>query len=365
MGVGSFFIPQIGTQEVEAEEWQRPLDWLPIDHLVSATDQKIVILAAVFPNAKNWFNILLTSTGGWTATISDGTTVTGGSGGAINRSLNYADFPDNTLTKGGYKQALITITPNAGVNLTTVRFTERATGITGIYSTTFLDMIISLPNASGSVNSPIIFYNTSAQQHYLLERVKVMSIGTSTTLESAFRGVRSIVCLDMNNCVGNVTNFGNLISQGFTNNGVNLLQAGQLKFLKNFNANSATNFTSAFVGTNLIETPIITSNAITGTAEMFNISSNIRKINAINCNGGTIGISNLYSLEWCDAYNIGASINFSASKLLSREAIVNIFNNLNTVATTQNINITGCLGASSLTTAERAIATGKNWTITG
>lgn len=358
MGVGSFILPQIGV----AEEWQRPLDWLPIDHLVSATDQKIVILAAVYPNAKNWFNVTIGSNGNWTATISDGTTVTGGSGGAINRSLNYADFPDNTLTKGGYKQALITITPNAGVNLTSVRFAERATGITGIYSTTFLDMIISLPNASSTVNSPIVFFSTTGQQHYLLERVKVMSIGTSTTLAEAFRGLRSMKLLDMNNCVGNVKNFFNFCVQGYTGE---LIQGSELKWVKNFNANSATNIQAAFACTNLIETPIITSNSLTNRNDTFNLCANIRKINAINCNGGTIGFSNLFSLEWCDAYNIGANINFSASKLLSREALVNIFNNLNTVATTQTINITGCLGASSLTPAERAIATGKNWTITG
>ena len=52
---------------------------------------------------------------------------------------------------------------------------------------------------------------------------------------------------------------------------------------------------------------------------------------------------------------------------LSKNAIVEIFNNLldRTSLVSANINITGNWGASVLTPADRAIATSKNWTITG
>jgi hypothetical protein len=52
---------------------------------------------------------------------------------------------------------------------------------------------------------------------------------------------------------------------------------------------------------------------------------------------------------------------------LSKDAIVEIFTNLRnrTSTTSASINITGNWGASALTTAERAIATAKNWTIVG
>lgn len=49
---------------------------------------------------------------------------------------------------------------------------------------------------------------------------------------------------------------------------------------------------------------------------------------------------------------------------LSQAALVQVFNDLPTV-TTKTINITGSSGAASLTAPERAIATGKGWTITG
>ena len=60
------------------------------------------------------------------------------------------------------------------------------------------------------------------------------------------------------------------------------------------------------------------------------------------------------------------SVNFTGCQL-SQTALVEIFTNLadRTSTTSANINITGNWGASVLTVGERAIATAKNWTITG
>ena len=49
---------------------------------------------------------------------------------------------------------------------------------------------------------------------------------------------------------------------------------------------------------------------------------------------------------------------------LGQAALVQVFNDLPTI-TAKTINITGSIGAASLTPAERAIATGKGWTIVG
>jgi hypothetical protein len=56
-------------------------------------------------------------------------------------------------------------------------------------------------------------------------------------------------------------------------------------------------------------------------------------------------------------------INISYTNL-NQAALVQVFNDLPTV-TSKTINITGALGAAALTAPERAIATGKGWTITG
>ena len=49
---------------------------------------------------------------------------------------------------------------------------------------------------------------------------------------------------------------------------------------------------------------------------------------------------------------------------LGQAALVQVFNDLPTIVS-KTINITGCSGAAALTAPERAIATGKGWTITG
>lgn len=49
---------------------------------------------------------------------------------------------------------------------------------------------------------------------------------------------------------------------------------------------------------------------------------------------------------------------------LERPALVELFNSLPTVSGGQTINITGCVGTSSLTSDDKAIATNKGWTIT-
>jgi len=49
---------------------------------------------------------------------------------------------------------------------------------------------------------------------------------------------------------------------------------------------------------------------------------------------------------------------------LGQAALVQVFNDLPTIVS-KTINITGCSGAAALTAPERAIATGKGWTIVG
>ena len=49
---------------------------------------------------------------------------------------------------------------------------------------------------------------------------------------------------------------------------------------------------------------------------------------------------------------------------LDRDALVDLFNSMPTVTNNQTIDITGCLGTSSLTNDDKAIVTNKGWTIT-
>lgn len=120
----------------------------------------------------------------------------------------------------------------------------------------------------------------------------------------------------------------------------------------------------------LIEPPWFDTSAITRFNNMFYQAYFIQDVPAYDCtacqdNYGP-DFSNAYELKRVRLINIKASINLSNCEL-SRPAIVEVFHNLvdRSAIASQNVNITGCPGASVLTVAERAIATDKNWTITG
>ena len=67
-------------------------------------------------------------------------------------------------------------------------------------------------------------------------------------------------------------------------------------------------------------------------------------------------------LRWSDVYGIVVSHSYNNCKL-SREAIVNIFNNLGTASGSKTITVTNNPGSGDLTATDIAIATGKGWTV--
>lgn len=77
--------------------------------------------------------------------------------------------------------------------------------------------------------------------------------------------------------------------------------------------------------------------------------------------------TNLVGLKVSDEapfnYATAPQINVSYTNM-KREALVALFNSMPTVSDSQEIDITGALGASDLTAEDIAIATGKGWTVT-
>jgi hypothetical protein len=91
-------------------------------------------------------------------------------------------------------------------------------------------------------------------------------------------------------------------------------------------------------------------------------------LSAIAINGGSA--NTMVSVSGVRLTNTGSlyggtspQINISWT-MLGTGSLVDVFNDLPTL-TGKTINITGASGASSLTAGQRAIATGKGWTITG
>lgn len=76
----------------------------------------------------------------------------------------------------------------------------------------------------------------------------------------------------------------------------------------------------------------------------------------------SISISNLYNLAEFHATGMKVSFNISSSTKFTREALVEILNNLATVTTTQTLTM-GATNLAKLTDSDKAIATDKGWTL--
>lgn len=110
--------------------WSRPADWLALPAVV-AGDQKVVGLYAVHNHASNHVAVIIA--GACTIDWGDGSAPENfASGVQANHTFNYAGVGSGTLTTRGYRQAIVTITPQAGQNLTSVSFQAKnpATGAT-------------------------------------------------------------------------------------------------------------------------------------------------------------------------------------------------------------------------------------------
>ena len=149
MGIGKFHLPIVSGGQIDNNEptpYVRPSDWLDIDSLVSLGEQKIVILAAVFEDANF---VAVQCRGNYTVNWGDGTVVNTNTDVITYHQYNWSNpLLDGTLTTRGYKQAIITITPQAGQNLTLARLhiKHNQVGLVNNYSHPWLDIKISAPN---------------------------------------------------------------------------------------------------------------------------------------------------------------------------------------------------------------------------
>lgn len=141
-----------------------------------------------------------------------------------------------------------------------------------------------------------------------------------------------------------------------------------LQTIPDLNTIKVTNAASMFQDCrSLLKSPTINLSLATSIANIFNGCFSLIEISSLNCNSitaaPTIPFLNCRSLAKVATTNLRYTHSYISCKL-SKNALVNIFNNLPTI-TGQTITITGNWGASLLSAAERAIATGKGWTISG
>jgi surface protein len=361
------------------DAWVRPSDWLTMP-TVQSTDDDIAILHAVWNNDSNYAAFqCTTSAGDYDVDWGDGTTTSHASNTTAEHQYDYAtyDTGNATLSTRGYKQAIIRITPATGT-LATFSSNFRYTGQNQIYSTGFLDVLLSMPSAT--TGASILFQGSLVANRYM-EQVHILNSGGITSALGMFNtclSLESVPLFDTSSVTNMQAMFGSCNSlesvplfdtSSVTNMSTMFSGCSALQSVPTFVTINVTNMFSMFFGCTSLQTvPLFDTSSVTTMQTMFSGCSALQEIPTFVTTSVTNMLNfavNCFSMSKTDIV-CRVSVNLSNNQL-SQAGLVNIFNNLldRTLLTAANINITGNYGASALTVPERAIATLKNWTITG
>jgi surface protein len=197
---------------------------------------------------------------------------------------------DGSATLLPYKIAVVTITPQAGADLTNVNFfvKHNETGLVNGYSTGWLDIAIAAP----SCTTLTIGSSAVTVRHGYLERVRLNQLGPITSFASLFRFIRvlqNVVIADtittltftdfmFQNCTlltsvplfdtSSVTNMSNMF------NG-----CSSLKSVPMFDTSSAINMTLMLNGcSSLTSVPLFDTSSVTTMGTMFQGCSSLRSV---------------------------------------------------------------------------------------
>lgn len=248
--------------------YNRPSDWLTLPD--APEPEGIKALHAVFDSPSNFVGIRCQ--GAYTIDWGDGSAPQDyASNTTAYYNYDWNNISSSTLTSGGYRQAIITITPQAEENLTLISLSEKhnESGLVSLYSSGWLDINLNLPNlASGGQRMTI---GSSVVRCGFLERVYIKSWGALTSLASAFQNCKLLQSLNEYEWnTANITSFSNtfngcenLKSLDTTNWNLSSVDTffqafrvctslTSLHGIENWNVSNVTNFGSTFLSCNVL-----------------------------------------------------------------------------------------------------------------
>ena len=179
--------------------WVRPADWVTLPTVLDG-DQKIVMLVAVF-NTTNF--LAFSATGNYTVDWGDGAAPTNySSGTTAQKSFAWSDYSPSTLTSQGFRQAVVTITPQSGQNLTALNLNIRHATPTVAHTTGVLEVVMSAPYFTA-----MSFYATNVA-HRKLRRFEWVGSCPITNFADMFYGCSSLSSVELDTSSG--TNFSSM-----------------------------------------------------------------------------------------------------------------------------------------------------------
>ena len=226
----------------DANGWIRPPDWLPISHLVTDGEEKAVALYAVWDAAgiANGYNnyCALYVTGNYTVDWGDGTVENFASGVQAEHEYIYANLPASSYCSRGYRQAIITITPQAGQHLTLINYSRKHTLNTSVYCTNgILDVYLS-----GTDIGRVMFYDSTYSQCKLLEKFYGYQVTNKlTNMYYMFYNCYSLQTLDLSSFnTAAVTTMSYMFYNCTSLRGINLAHTSLLNVTDNTNITNST-----------------------------------------------------------------------------------------------------------------------------
>ena len=360
--------------------WVRPSDWLAMPTVTSA-EEKFVGLHGVWEDGDNVVAFLFR--GAYTVDWGDGVVENVADNVKAEHQYTWASIPAGTLTSEGYRQVIITVTPNGG-NLTLCNFQQRYTARNQAYTTGFLDVTLSMPNASAGAS---ITFGGVTVAHGNVERVNVLTIGGATSMLSMFQNCFSLQSVPLFNTASVISMLSMFFACSFlqsvplfntasvTNMGTMFVSCVSLQSVPLFNTAAVTNMGSMFSACSSLQSvPLFNTAAVTTMGNMFQNCFSLQSIPALSTAGITTTAGTDYGVNFAAAARTLArcqmvfarTVGFGTAGL-GAPALVEIFTNLvdRSLTTSATITITNNWGAALLTAGERDIAISKNWLITG
>lgn len=180
----------LNTNLPSVPDWIRPSDWLSIPD-ISIGQQKVYALVAVFNYADINFAAVQVE-GDFTVNWGDGVVENFASGTTVGHQFNYTTLPGESYCSRGYKQSLVTITPQAGMNLTKVNFNVIPPQFTGLISSSTMSIQWLDITLRGVEISFFAMDAGGGKYTPYLERVNFLGTNKCTNLTNCFYGCSAL-----------------------------------------------------------------------------------------------------------------------------------------------------------------------------
>lgn len=310
--------PLLATYSIDY--WTRPADWISVP--TPATGSEVAyMLVGIYETGPNFLTIQ--GAGTFSIDWGDGTTQSVSNGSYARKEYSYGSFSAGTLTTEGFRQALVTVTPDTPGNFTTFDLNNYHSPQSINYRPNVLEIKMSGPN----LNSLILQTSGTTQLDKLrnFELVGTHSITNFSYLFNSTESLRKVKvnCQGVTNTSFMFQNCHNLREVDITN--LNLVTTMQgmfsgcysLNTLPTINAASCSNMSSMFSSCiSMEETPILinTSN-VTNTSSMFSNCYILKKVNSFTSSSVTdmnTMFSNCYLLQTIPLFDTRWVTNFSS-----------------------------------------------------